>query len=846
MNIEGVEITTPKPTRSRISATSTVDRSRQLKKMQNKSLESQLSGSLGVLSLTNIDTSNIVETCSDRESLNMILEQQRKLANSTLDRATKVSRIPSKLLKPDHIDGEGDTNYVIPSESTVNESDLLTATPKNTSTPRPSSADLVSEGPSVKLRDSIAHFTQMLDSNMSIQSVAEKFLQIAQGNRSSLDHPERDSGMFIPAEEAASKLLADEMSWKRKHDLPVSQNFTSFGDGTEQPSLSIGEFFQQRSDPITDLQSVSPNKPEPLALINSLSLSNTGLQMEPKNGYDTDQSLSVTAIQQLLAQSDHTPNKVIDYLLKQKEKPTRDTGITSKDVSSNVFSLPVSRDTSYTSSVSDNEALRTAVKEDKENIKPITDMSPRALTTATFQSNLHSSRGDTKTLTSPQSRSSSSLTSLPNGKLPIESTKSELVWGAVKVDRCVTKEFLIRNKTAKTLRLQCVLSSYEFKIRKDNRSDSDFLSACKFVLHGNESRPLIVSYIPTKLGNAVDELSFTPLDSNLTQTKKQCVKLWGYGGYSNVEFQNAVRDNTGKYWLSLGRLDNKIVMERDFTIKNTGNLPSFTYIKIIPKSFISLTNLRLEPNLFVLLPNEEKNIKVSYTPSAKDGRMLKQSLNALPVMDVGRLEIVSGPEASRARLRRLIRKAEEKNLEIDPLAKVLKGRITGEVFPADINKFKESPASMVELLDTFTRDEIAITIEQDPNQTLVAEYPEDSALFQTLCQETTLITNETHVSQVHCRLEPPSLVLLPPNKNEDCFYLISEYSKVLSYEACLSSGGLQLSPTSGFVNPGQTVAIKVKLVRNSRESTFKVLVYIDNEVLEAEVKVLAVKSIFLE
>lgn len=113
---------------------------------------------------------------------------------------------------------------------------------------------------------------------------------------------------------------------------------------------------------------------------------------------------------------------------------------------------------------------------------------------------------------------------------------------------------MLRNKTEKTLRLLCSLSSYEFKIRKDNRMDSDILNACKLVLHGHESRVLIVSFIPTKIGAAVDELVFTPLDGNLKQTKKQCVRLWGYGGYTSNEYQNAIRDNTGKCFTAINVL----------------------------------------------------------------------------------------------------------------------------------------------------------------------------------------------------------------------------------------------------------------------------------------------------
>lgn len=286
-------------------------------------------------------------------------------------------------------------------------------------------------------------------------------------------------------------------------------------------------------------------------------------------------------------------------------------------------------------------------------------------------------------------------------------------------------------------------------------------------------------------------------------------------------------------------MDNRVLMEQAFTMKNVGNLPSFTYIKVVPKHIVTFTNLKIDPSVFVLLPNEEKNIKVTYIPNAKDCRILKQNLIVLPVTDIGKLEIVSGPEVNRARLRRLCRKSVEKGLTVDSLTKVLADKISGEVISSDVLRFKENPNAIPEILETLSNEEMSITIEQDPNQSLVAEYPEDSVIYQSLCQETVVM--DESVLHKSCRLEPPSIVLFPPSKSEDCLFLISESSKVLHYEIISNPRGLCISPTDGAISPGETAEFKLALPKNT-ETYYKILVYVENEVFEAEVKVLNVRS----
>lgn len=165
-----------------------------------------------------------------------------------------------------------------------------------------------------------------------------------------------DSGLFLPAEAAASKLMADELSWKRKHDLPVAQNFTSFQESKELQYMSIGEFFQQGSDNISEFRATSPYKEEPIPLIDATIASNVNDYIGDSD-YQSRRSLSIRAIQKFLVEAEDTPTKITDNLFKHGTK-TSSRKFSTQRQSNDVFSLPVSRDTSYTTSFSDNEAVR--------------------------------------------------------------------------------------------------------------------------------------------------------------------------------------------------------------------------------------------------------------------------------------------------------------------------------------------------------------------------------------------------------------------------------------------------------------------------------------------------------
>lgn len=405
----------------------------------------------------------ILEDERNECSVSHQLQEQRYLAENSLQRLSNVVAIPSRYFKPND---SNRTRMSSLTNSTVSESDLL-RTPANTSTPKSSIGR-------TSISQSVAQLSYKIkNSDISMDNFVKEFQKVMNVEN------KVDSIMFKPAEEAASMLLADELSWRRQNEIPINEQESFDSDFIRQ--TSIGEFFRQKSDTLSVFDSKSPPKEhKPIPLIESVELINSEIDEVKKN-----KSLSISMIQKCL-QSEDTPRKAVNVLLKQTNEPNTSQNLLEKKIEK--VSPSVTKNLSYTSDRSD-DFLKGMF--DKENVDTLN----------TSTKNRLSLTGST---TSPTSRSSSrALTSLPDGKLPIESTACELIWGCVKIDKCVTQEFSIRNRSSKRLGIQIAITGHDYKIRKDNRSDADLLSSTKVILHPHESKVIIVSFIPTRVGKII-------------------------------------------------------------------------------------------------------------------------------------------------------------------------------------------------------------------------------------------------------------------------------------------------------------------------------------------------------
>ncbi|XP_028133024.1 uncharacterized protein LOC114328384 [Diabrotica virgifera virgifera] len=720
--------------------------------------------------------------------INHQLEEQRSLAKQSLQRANKVAGIPSKYFRANFSKSETTTNVF--NESTVSESDLL-QTPRNASTPRNSIADNF-EQLSLKVTDA----------NFSIDNVVDDIMKMVKNS------DEQKSSMFRPGEEAASMLLADELSWRRKNEVPFQDEFSERG--------SVGEFFRKKSETLSNfLPGASPDTTrEPVPLIEP---EDSIVEHDPCDEHK--KSLSISLIQKMLSDSNLTPKTACDNIFKFGEK------VSFVPIENKSYSLPGSRNLSYTSDHSENDAIKHI--HNKENIDSLNVKTP---STQLLISPTRSSSRTSGTF----SRASSSLSSLQNGKLPIETTKCELVWGCVKVGKSVTQEFGIRNRSSKRLGIQLSLSSQEFKIRKDNRSDSEPCSVLKLLLHPHETRSIIISFIPTKKGAAIDELLFTSLDPNLTQSRKQCMRLFGYGGSFKIDFSNVTRDTTGKFWLSLGKLDDRVSISSTFKVKNKGDTPIFVYISI---QSLDSCKLSVAPNFFVVMPQTHKEIVVRYRPSTEDYNFLHKSVLNQLVLDLGVLNVVVGTEVDRGRIRKVYEKCVETGFQIDQLTNIIKEKVDNEAMPTDLIKFGESPIYLKELLKLLNRYQIVLTLERDPEQTIFQHFSDDSGLYQSLYQDKTVVCNKTGGLSC-CHVAPAIILLTLPYKYKDSIFIKSDSDHKLNFKVS-AQDELEVKPKDGSIEPHSTTILSVKYQTSSPvdKKTLLILIDIENEVFEVVVNV---------
>ncbi|XP_018330102.1 uncharacterized protein LOC108740314 [Agrilus planipennis] len=450
-------------------------------------------------------------------------------------------------------------------------------------------------------------------------------------------------------------------------------------------------------------------------------------------------------------------------------------------------------------------------------------------------------------------RSGSSLDNLPDGKLPIESSHIELIWGCVKVGKKSTQEFLLRNRSHQKLRLEASVTGSSFKISRD-KHDSELRTNIQLILYPKESRTISVSFFPTSIGSAAEQLNFYPADKSLHSqyTSKQMIWLFGYGGHANAELQNITKDTRGKYWLSLGNINESNDYIKTFEIKNVGPLSSFSIFEVESRGLRKYSNINVNPSHVVIRPNEVVEVSISFYPNKDDFKQIMELMNREGV-ELAHINIISGPEPLRGRIRRLRKKISEQMGAVPdyPIVQTLAVAFPGEQIPRDISRCKESPTAMKELLKHLSHKEIVITMEQDIDQTIVGNLRclDDSSHFYSLCQnDRTLTVFETTSRQFgNFGIEPDKLFLTPPKKIEDSFLITCERNREIYFEIIPDDQDLlQCNPQSGTVlsNEPALVVIRCNVSKIDRPLILsKVKVYVENEVTEVLVKIVVIQNL---
>lgn len=244
---------------------------------------------------------------------------------------------------------------------------------------------------------------------------------------------------------------------------------------------------------------------------------------------------------------------------------------------------------------------------------------------------------------SPWSTSSSSAV----GRLELESTCSSLIWGSVPSNTKSVQIFTLRNRGSHKEKLHLRIKDNKncFKLISSGENQ---VSEMKLLLEPMESQKLSVALISTSNeGQAYGHLVLQRQRSD----EKRVISLYGYCGHSVIVIRGPFEDNFGNMWL----YPNPQLMTSQLSITNSGNTAAF--VKIIQDN--SSEDI-IHPHEFILRKGETTNVEITIVMSPERLEMLLGQNCSSKVININKISVIYGDEASRMRISRLWKKNNDK------------------------------------------------------------------------------------------------------------------------------------------------------------------------------------------
>lgn len=429
-----------------------------------------------------------------------------------------------------------------------------------------------------------------------------------------------------------------------------------------------------------------------------------------------------------------------------------------------------------------------------------------------------------------------------DGKFPLKSNTSELIWECVKLRKSVSKSFVLKNTSEKKLSLKVVVIGPGFQIA----SGTDSL-----LLQGNECRTINVSFCPTILGKAAGKIIFRPT-RNWPEDTERSVNLWAYGGSTVLQLQGIERGPVGSAFLKMGETSHlqSTTLTRTFSIYNKGPLNGVATIFPKPKAnqYINESHVLIEPNKCVIRPDCSAKISVSYKLRRKDLERFKEK--SCEVLTIGTLEVIFGAEPNRQRIASmLMRKG-----KIPSMYQQLQFLV--DDFPvASVEHFKdyrEQVDSVSDLFGCFKTSEVALTINHDAlddSRDADLSGMDESVLFRTLIEvprsnvsQSSSTDSSNEIEVMRLTVEPESLSMDTENNYRKSITIKNYFRQTQTFE--IKSPALQYficSPSSGQIKPGAELKVVIELRRGPYIMPFETefIIYVESDCIEVPVRVSA-------
>lgn len=314
-----------------------------------------------------------------------------------------------------------------------------------------------------------------------------------------------------------------------------------------------------------------------------------------------------------------------------------------------------------------------------------------------------------------------------DGKFPLKSNTSELIWECVKLRKSVPKTFVIKNTSEKKLSLKINLIGPGFQCNID--SDS-------IVLQGNECRTICITFCPTVIGKAIGKITFKPT-KNWPDEIARSVFLWAYGGSTVLQLRGIERGPVGSAYLQMGETNciTSTTLKRSFSIYNKGPLTGVAtiFMKSNTNQCIDENHIIIEPKKCVIRPDCSTIINVTYKLRRKDLERLREK--SCEVLTICTLEVIFGSEPNRQRIASMLTRSGK----IPSAYKKLEFFVND--FPVDsteqFHDYREHIDNVSYLFGCFKTSEIAITINRtnlDETQDGDLSGMDESVLFRTMIE----------------------------------------------------------------------------------------------------------------
>ncbi|XP_043252689.1 uncharacterized protein LOC122397529 isoform X2 [Colletes gigas] len=459
--------------------------------------------------------------------------------------------------------------------------------------------------------------------------------------------------------------------------------------------------------------------------------------------------------------------------------------------------------------------------------------------------------------------SSVSGSTVAGDKIPIRTTHAALVWNSVKTGKSDIKEFTIRNTSNNKIKIQAVISDNDknFRFLRERQAVG---TTIVLILQGSESRTLSVVFSPHHLSAATGKIVFRHYEPRREDNESRPTKalfLYGYGGYSRVEFFEAFKDTSGKMWLSLGTLNSGGSLNSKIKLQNTGDLCSYVKIKLTPKAVYPtmVSSWQVNPTELLLNPKEIQWVTLKFQPRKEDLALLQRS----DVSHVGTVIITHGDEPSRWRIRRLYNKMKEtgelngneneafRNI-LHPICKAF----PGEQLMPDINVIRDSVQNLGDLCRGIRQHEILLTMEVCADETLsvLQDNADESQMFYSLCSDNshvyeghgesylpseTFVGNCMYTNTSNVTASPSTIILTPPIRTEAIVTIRSSSTVAEPFETCLSNTEyLSVVPTEGMIPTRRDFQLKIQCKARMERSINAVLeIFTENNKLDVQIKV---------